>query len=227
MRRCQHQEEQHGEGMEFTRSVQLQGAANCARQTDDDTRENDQRDTVANAALGHLLAEPHEEHGARDQRHGRNDAERPARIDHHRHRADTLPFHRNRDTEPLESRQGHGKVTRVLGQLAAAGFTFLLERLQRGRNRGQQLDDDRCRDIWHHSQRKDRQTTKRTTGEHVEHVDDGAALLLEQSRKRTRIHARDRNKGANAENDEGAKNEQQPAPQFAQPRQSAQTAAQR
>jgi hypothetical protein len=128
--------------MQLTRAIQLQRAADCARQTDDDTRENDQRNTVTNTTLGHLLTEPHEEHGTGNQRHGGDDTERPARIDHHRHGADTLPFHCDRDTERLERCQGDREVTRVLRQLAPPGLAFLLQRLERRRNRRQQLDND-------------------------------------------------------------------------------------
>ena len=46
----------------------------------DDAREDDQRDAVADAALGDLLAEPHDERGAGGERDHRHEAEAPARI---------------------------------------------------------------------------------------------------------------------------------------------------
>jgi hypothetical protein len=51
---------------------------NAARQADDDTGEDQQRHTVADAALGDLLAQPHDEGGAGGQREHaqRNEAPR-------------------------------------------------------------------------------------------------------------------------------------------------------
>ena len=49
--------------------------ADGVRQVGDDAGEDDQRDAVADAARGDLLAEPHQEHGAADQRDDRRDAE--------------------------------------------------------------------------------------------------------------------------------------------------------
>ena len=42
----------------------LEGVADGARQARDDAGEDDHGDAVADAALGDLLAEPHQEHGA-------------------------------------------------------------------------------------------------------------------------------------------------------------------
>ncbi len=58
-------------------------AKNCARargNLGDDADEDDQRNAVADAALGDLLAQPHQEHGAADQRDDAADAEEPAGI---------------------------------------------------------------------------------------------------------------------------------------------------
>ena len=53
-----------------------------ARKTGHDAGEDDQRRAVADAALRDLLAEPHQEHRAADQRDHRRDAEEQAGIDH-------------------------------------------------------------------------------------------------------------------------------------------------
>ena len=60
---------------------QLEQAGQRRRQAGDDAGEDDERDAVADAARGDLLAEPHQEHGAADQRDDGGDAEEPARID--------------------------------------------------------------------------------------------------------------------------------------------------
>ena len=49
----------------------------------DDAGENDERNAVADAARGDLLAEPHQEDGAAGQRDDRRDAEEHAGIAHH------------------------------------------------------------------------------------------------------------------------------------------------
>ena len=51
------------------------------RQVGDDAGEDDQRNAVADAARGDLLAEPHQEHGAADQRDDGRDAEEQPGID--------------------------------------------------------------------------------------------------------------------------------------------------
>ena len=51
----------------------------AARQTDHDTRKDQQRDTVADAALRDLLAQPHDEHRSRGQGQNRAEPESPAR----------------------------------------------------------------------------------------------------------------------------------------------------
>src|SRR3546814_12287652 len=53
------------------------------RESGDDTGKDDHRNTIAYAAFGDLLAEPHQEHGAGDQRQRRNKQEADARVDRH------------------------------------------------------------------------------------------------------------------------------------------------
>ena len=64
--------------------VRLSSKGTCARasrQIGDDAGENDERDAVADAARGDLLAEPHQEDDAAgDRRHGR-EAEEEAGIE--------------------------------------------------------------------------------------------------------------------------------------------------
>ena len=51
----------------------------AVRQPRDDAAEDDERDAVADAALGDLLAQPHQEDGPAGQRHDGGDAEEAAR----------------------------------------------------------------------------------------------------------------------------------------------------
>ena len=94
----------------------------------DDAGEDDQRDAVADAALGDLLAEPHDERGAgvsvimvisRKLQPGLKTTDAAAR------RLDLLEA--DRDEEALDERQDDRAVARVLGDLAPPGLAFLRE----------------------------------------------------------------------------------------------------
>jgi hypothetical protein len=71
------------------------------------------------------------------------------------------------------------------------------------------LHDDRCRDIGHHAEGKNAEPLQGPPGEHVEHGQDGAGLLLEELVQGPRIDARNRNKGTDPVNDQGANQEKQ------------------
>src|SRR3546814_20536909 len=95
----------------------------------DDARHDDERDAVADAARGDLLTQPHQEHGAADQRDHRRDPEQIARVDHRLHarlRAEALQPHG--DEIALHGGQADRAVTGVLIELLAAAFAFLLDR---------------------------------------------------------------------------------------------------
>ena len=63
-------------------AAELERAGDRRRDVGDDAGEDDERDAVADAARGDLLAEPHQEHGAAGQRDDRGEAEEPAGIGH-------------------------------------------------------------------------------------------------------------------------------------------------
>jgi hypothetical protein len=79
--------------------------------------------------------------------------------------------------------------------LAPSLLALFLELLQMWRDRGQQLDDDRGRDIRHDVQRKDRHAPDRAAGEHVEHAEDARLVLPKHIGKRLRVDAGDRDIG--------------------------------
>jgi hypothetical protein len=94
-----------------------------ARQTGDDAGEDDQRDAVADAARGDLLAEPHQEHGA---------AVSVMTVEMRKNQpgSDTMPRRspgRRRCRRPA-TRQQHRAVARVLVDDLAALLAFLLQR---------------------------------------------------------------------------------------------------
>ena len=73
-------------GRQRALTAEFERAGDRRRQARDDARQDDQRNAVADAARGDLLAEPHQEHGAAGERDDRRDAEEPARD-----RLTTLP----------------------------------------------------------------------------------------------------------------------------------------
>jgi hypothetical protein len=211
--RADHQDEDQRERrVDFAVADELERAADRRRQARDDAREDDHRDAVAEAALRDLLAEPHQEHGARDHRDGGHEQELRARVDH-----DALVLERDGRAGALERRKGDRAVARVLRELAAARLAFLAQRLQARHDHAHHLHDDRRGDVGHDAHGEDRQPLQRAAREHVEHAQDGALLVLEEPRERHRVDARHRDERADAVNHQRADEEQEPAPQLGEP----------
>ena len=82
------------------------------------------------------------------------------------------------DAIGLQRRQQHRAVAGVLVDDLAALLAFLLELLERAGRRRHQLDDDRGRDVRHDVEGEDRHAADGAAGEHVEHAEDAAGLLL-------------------------------------------------
>src|SRR5215472_1943364 len=150
-----------------------------------DAGEDDQRDAVADPPRGNLLAEPHQEYGAADQRNGRGNAEEPTWIEHDVASA----FEADGDAIALQRGKNHRAVARVLVDLAPSLLAFLLQLLEMWRDRGQELNNDRCRDIRHDVERKDRHAPDRTARERIEHAEDAGLIPLKHLGERLRIDA--------------------------------------
>ena len=111
-----------------------QGLRSARGQRRDDAGEDDQRDAVADAARGDLLAQPHQEQRAADQGDRRSRSGRTGRDRSPRGPADAImALQADRDAVGLEGRQDHREVARVLVDLLAAGLALLLQRLERRR----------------------------------------------------------------------------------------------
>ena len=164
---------------------ELESAGNRRRQLGHDAGQNNQRNSVADAARGDLLAQPHQEHRAAGERDRGRDQEEDTGTGNNA--ACTLQT--DADAVSLERRQQHGEVPRVLIHDLAALLAFFLQRLERGRNRRHQLNDDRGRDVRHDIERKDRHPVDAATGEHVEHPKDAAGLRVEDLRPGVGIDA--------------------------------------
>src|SRR5699024_46038 len=191
---CQHrhgadEDAQRREDVQFTTANQLQCTADRRRQTGDDGGEDQHGYAVADAALGDLLAKPHQEHGAGDEAHCSGEDETVLRYAVH---GDTLPPQGDPHADGLEGGQCQCAVARILRDLAAPGFAFLLQFLERRDGGAHQLHYDRCRDVRHDTKRKQRQATEGATGEHDPDIQYGAGLLLEHGSQLLRIDTRNR-----------------------------------
>ena len=155
---------------------------------DHDACEDDQRDAVADAPLGDLLAEPHDEGGPCGQGQHRQQAEPPAGVGHQESAARRGGLLQEEgDPEALDHRQHDGAVARVLGDLAAPELTLLGELLEVGPHHRQQLQDDRRRDVRHDPQREDRHSPERPTREEVEEPEHRALRGLGELGNRLRV----------------------------------------
>ena len=185
-------DDQDQRGGQRALASQFQHAGERRRQFRDDAGEDDQRNAVADTARGDLLAEPHQEHGAAGQGdRGRDQEEHAGFADHI---AGALQS--DGDAIGLEHGENHREIAGILIQRLAAGLAFLLQGFELRRHGGQQLDDDRCRDIRHDVQRKDRHAVDAAAGEHVEHAEDTAGLRLEHLLPDRGIDAGQRDIGA-------------------------------
>ena len=153
-----------------------------------DPDEDDQRNTIADAAFGDLLAQPHQEHGAAHKRNHHGRAEEPTRIGRQIAR-----FQRHGQTVGLPKRQHNGQVTGVLVQLAPPHFTFFFQGFPRFIHCTDKLHDDRGGNIGHDAKRKDTHPADRAAGEHVQHAPDARCCFIHKLAQRQTVNAGNRN----------------------------------
>ena len=101
-------------------------------------------------------------------------------IDHRRGPPAAHAFEPDGDAVGLHRGQDDRAVARVLVELLAAALALFLQRLELRRDRGQQLDDDRGRDVRHDVEGEDRHAPERAAREHVEHAEDAAGIAAEK-----------------------------------------------
>src|SRR6185312_12711812 len=164
-----------------------------ARQADDDTSEDQQRHAIADAALGNLLAQPHDEGGTGGEGKHAQGKELSFRHGGHALARAGRAGERKTDEEALHDTQRDRDVTRPLRDLAAAEFAFFLQLGQRLIDDSQQLEDDRRRDVRHDAESENRQLAQVAAGKQVKQTKRGARVLVEEVRQRVRIDAGCRN----------------------------------
>ena len=97
----------------------------------DDRGEDHQRDPVADPALGDQLAEPHQQHAPRGQRHHDQHQLREGELADDALAGAAEGAEQEDVAERLAERQPDGQIARVLGDLLLADLALLLELLER------------------------------------------------------------------------------------------------
>jgi len=112
-----------------------------------------------------------------------------------------------RHAEGLDRGEGDGAETGILVDLLPAALAFLLQRLEVRHHRGQELHDDRGRDVGHDPEREHGHAADGAAREHVHHPEHAAGMLLEDLGKRRGIDAGERDIGADPGDDQRTQGE--------------------
>jgi len=89
----------------------------------------------------------------------------------------------------LDDDNDHRQVTHDLVQFLTSALTFLLQALEVRNSHAKQLDDDRCGNVRHNTQSKNRSITKSTSGEHIEQSEKALRATVLQGRQLIRVDA--------------------------------------
>ncbi len=193
---CDEGDDQEARRLNLAHPDLLERQDQGVRQVRDDAREDDERDAVADAALGDLLTEPHQEGGAGGQREHRHEAEAPAGLgdDVSEGGAEAArgvavqTLEPERDAHALDDAEEHRSVAGVLVDLALARLALLTELLEGLHDHRHQRENDARRDVGHDVERKDRHLLQRTTAEQVEHAEEATGLALHDLLQHVPVH---------------------------------------
>ena len=185
----------------------VDGVHNHLGEAGDDTGKQDHGDAVADAELGNLLAQPHQERGAggegQDNHHAHPDGIQGAAI----HQA--IAVNQGVVTKALQQADGNGGIAGDGGNLLPAFLAALLGHpLQRGDSHREQLDDNGAVDIGLDAQSEDSGHGEGGAAHGVHQTQNGAALHLQIGLQRLGVDIGDRNGGAQPENQQGKDGEE-------------------
>ena len=137
---------------------------------------NDQRDTVSYTLIGNALTQPEDKHTSCGQDNdGRNHEHRPG--DALCEGSTSLHLQVHQVTRSLEQQDSHCQPTGVHGDFLTAALTLTLHLLYVRHSDGEELHDNRSRDVRHDSKRKDRCVGECATREHIEQRHQTAGSL--------------------------------------------------
>src|SRR6185437_7794430 len=181
------QRDQRRIGAPRLRTGHVPQLGHTVRQPDHDPGENDERHPVADAAVADLFSEPHDEGGAGRQRQNRHQDEARPRVIDQRLISHGSLAQRNGDRERLKDAQNDRQIARVLRDLAAAQFAFVLQALEVGPHNDQQLENNRRGDIRHDAERENREPAQVAAAEEIEHNHGRTLILIEKLPQQRRI----------------------------------------
>jgi hypothetical protein len=144
-----------------------------------DPGEDDERDPVADAALRHLLAEPHDEDRPRGQGQHDQELEGQAGRGHDARPAGAAEaLQEEGDAPGLDEADDDRAVAGVLGDLLPPELAFLAQPLEVRPDDLEELEDDRGADVGHDAQGEDRHPGHVPAREHVDEAQDRSRLGL-------------------------------------------------
>ena len=148
--------------------------------------EDQQRHAVADAALADELAHPHEQGGAGGEREHHDDHAERREVGQHveaggvaaaAEQAAAAVVEQEGQAGGLQQRDGDREVAGPLRDLALARPRPLLPLLQLRDHHGEDLHDDRRRDVRHDPEGEDGELGERAAGEQLEEAEHAAAAL--------------------------------------------------
>ena len=122
-----------------------------------------------------------------------------------------------RDADRLHRGQNHGHIAGPLRDLAPPQLAFLLDARQRLIDHGEQLEDDRGRDVGHDAQGEDGHAAQVAAAKQVHQAQGRTALLVEEPLQHRGVDARRGNPCAQAVDGQNAEHEEHPLAQIGNP----------
>ena len=208
-------DEDHDHGRHRPGMQQAQRVENRPRHVGDDTGEDDQRDPVADAPLGNLLAEPHDKGGARRQGDHRHQNEADAGVGNHgRTSGSAHGLQPDGDAGTLNNRQDDRAVAGPAGDdLLPLGALFG-QALDGFEDHAEQLQNDRGADVGHDPQSKNGHPLQGTAGKGADHPEQCPLASLKKLGQYLGIDTRCRHVTPDAVNRQHSEGEEDPPPQF-------------
>ena len=125
-----------------------------------------------------------------------------------------MPLKCDSDTGGLNGAQNNRQIPGIGRDLATSQFTFLRKLFEVRPDDGQQLQDDRCRDVWHDPERENRQSTEISTRKQIKESEQRIRILRKEIRQRVGIDTGCWNVCANTVHTQQPEHEQDALPQI-------------
>src|ERR1019366_774734 len=117
------------------------------------------------------------------------------------------------DAERLGNAEADGQVAGPLGNFAAAEFALFLQFFESRDDDGEELEDDRRRDVRHDAEGEDGQAPDVAAGKEIEEAEDGAGLALQEVLPANHVDAGSGDEAAEAVNRQHGERKQYPLPE--------------